>query len=29
MSEYDLQWASQEPQLGTGHAVFQAMPGVD
>lgn len=29
MSEYDLQWAIQEQQLGTGHAVLQAMPGVD
>ena len=25
----DLQWALQEQQLGTGHAVMQAMPGVD
>jgi len=25
----DLQWAMQEQQLGTGHAVKQAMPGVD
>jgi bifunctional UDP-N-acetylglucosamine pyrophosphorylase/glucosamine-1-phosphate N-acetyltransferase len=25
----DLQWAMQEQQLGTGHAVMQAMPGVD
>jgi bifunctional UDP-N-acetylglucosamine pyrophosphorylase/glucosamine-1-phosphate N-acetyltransferase len=23
----DLAWARQEPQLGTGHAVLQAMPG--
>ena len=22
----DLEWARQEPQLGTGHAVLQAMP---
>ena len=25
----DLSWARQEPQLGTGHAVQQAMPHVD
>jgi len=25
-SDRDLQWALQEPQLGTGHAVQQAMP---
>ena len=24
----DLQWALQEPQLGTGHAVLQAMPAL-
>jgi bifunctional UDP-N-acetylglucosamine pyrophosphorylase / glucosamine-1-phosphate N-acetyltransferase len=24
-----LQWALQEQQLGTGHAVMQAMPGID
>jgi len=24
----DLQWAKQEPQLGTGHAVLQALPEV-
>jgi bifunctional UDP-N-acetylglucosamine pyrophosphorylase/glucosamine-1-phosphate N-acetyltransferase len=25
----DLQWARQEPQLGTGHAVLQALPHLD
>ncbi|MRR49892.1 MAG: UDP-N-acetylglucosamine diphosphorylase/glucosamine-1-phosphate N-acetyltransferase [Rhodocyclaceae bacterium] len=25
----DLQWAKQEPQLGTGHAVLQALPHLD
>jgi bifunctional UDP-N-acetylglucosamine pyrophosphorylase/glucosamine-1-phosphate N-acetyltransferase len=25
----NLNWASQEPQLGTGHAVQQALPGLD
>ena len=25
----DLHWAVQEPQLGTGHAVMQAMPAID
>jgi bifunctional UDP-N-acetylglucosamine pyrophosphorylase/glucosamine-1-phosphate N-acetyltransferase len=25
----DLHWAKQEPQLGTGHAVMQALPHVD
>jgi bifunctional UDP-N-acetylglucosamine pyrophosphorylase/glucosamine-1-phosphate N-acetyltransferase len=25
----DLQWARQEPQLGTGHAVLQALPLLD
>tara|TARA_B110000858_G_scaffold89247_1_gene103095 strand:- start:12485 stop:13861 length:1377 start_codon:yes stop_codon:yes gene_type:complete len=25
----DLHWALQEQQLGTGHAVMQAMPGID
>jgi bifunctional UDP-N-acetylglucosamine pyrophosphorylase / glucosamine-1-phosphate N-acetyltransferase len=25
----DLQWAKQEPQLGTGHAVMQAIPHLD
>lgn len=24
----DIQWALQEPQLGTGHAVSQALPGI-
>lgn len=28
-SHADLQWAMQEQQLGTGHAVMQAMPGID
>jgi bifunctional UDP-N-acetylglucosamine pyrophosphorylase/glucosamine-1-phosphate N-acetyltransferase len=25
----DLQWAKQEPQLGTGHAVLQALPALE
>ncbi len=25
---YDITWAAQEQQLGTGHAVLQAMPGI-
>ncbi|RLJ68504.1 bifunctional UDP-N-acetylglucosamine diphosphorylase/glucosamine-1-phosphate N-acetyltransferase GlmU [Sulfurisoma sediminicola] len=25
----DLHWAKQEPQLGTGHAVLQALPHID
>jgi bifunctional N-acetylglucosamine-1-phosphate-uridyltransferase/glucosamine-1-phosphate-acetyltransferase GlmU-like protein len=25
---YDITWAEQDEQLGTGHAVLQAMPGV-
>jgi len=25
----DLQWATQEPQLGTGHAVMQALPHLE
>src|SRR5512137_2679956 len=25
----DLAWAKQEPQLGTGHAVLQALPKID
>lgn len=25
----DLKWAKQEPQLGTGHAVMQALPEID
>ena len=28
LSASDITWALQEPQLGTGHAVLQAMPGV-
>ncbi len=27
-TQADLQWAQQDKQLGTGHAVLQAMPGV-
>ncbi len=27
-AQTDLQWAQQDKQLGTGHAVLQAMPGV-
>lgn len=27
--QQDLEWALQEQQLGTGHAVMQAMPGID
>ncbi|MEY2866682.1 MAG: bifunctional UDP-N-acetylglucosamine diphosphorylase/glucosamine-phosphate N-acetyltransferase, partial [Pseudomonadota bacterium] len=27
-AEADLHWAEQAQQLGTGHAVLQAMPGV-
>jgi len=29
LGNYPLQWAVQEEQLGTGHAVLQAMPSVD
>jgi bifunctional UDP-N-acetylglucosamine pyrophosphorylase/glucosamine-1-phosphate N-acetyltransferase len=29
LSSYDLNWIVQEQQLGTGHAVLQAMPAVD
>ena len=29
MGSEQLQWVVQEQQLGTGHAVLQAMPGVD
>ena len=29
ISQADLNWVLQEQQLGTGHAVEQAMPGVD
>jgi bifunctional UDP-N-acetylglucosamine pyrophosphorylase / glucosamine-1-phosphate N-acetyltransferase len=29
MSQKDLLWAKQEPQLGTGHAVQQAVPQLD
>ena len=25
---FDITWAAQEQQLGTGHAVQQAMPGI-
>jgi bifunctional UDP-N-acetylglucosamine pyrophosphorylase/glucosamine-1-phosphate N-acetyltransferase len=28
LSSYDLNWVEQEQQLGTGHAVLQAMPAV-
>lgn len=28
-SNKDLQWAQQDQQLGTGHAVMQAMPGIN
>ena len=28
-TEKELQWALQEQQLGTGHAVMQAMPNID
>jgi len=27
-ADYDISWASQSEQLGTGHAVQQAMPGI-
>src|SRR6185295_1394248 len=27
-AQYDLQWAHQAEQLGTGHAVMQAMPAI-
>ena len=27
-SDYDITWAAQSEQLGTGHAVQQAMPGI-
>src|SRR5210317_645517 len=27
-ASYDITWAAQEQQLGTGHAVQQAMPGI-
>ena len=26
--DFDITWAAQEQQLGTGHAVLQAMPGI-
>ena len=29
LSAADLRWARQEPQLGTGHAVLQALPELD
>jgi bifunctional UDP-N-acetylglucosamine pyrophosphorylase / glucosamine-1-phosphate N-acetyltransferase len=29
MNQSDLLWAKQEPQLGTGHAVLQAVPQLD
>jgi bifunctional UDP-N-acetylglucosamine pyrophosphorylase / glucosamine-1-phosphate N-acetyltransferase len=29
MANKDLHWAKQEPQLGTGHAVQQAVPQLD
>ena len=29
LSAPDLHWARQEPQLGTGHAVLQAMPALE
>jgi len=28
LSHYDISWVTQEEQLGTGHAVLQAMPAV-
>ncbi len=28
MSEYDIEWVCQREQLGTGHAVEQALPGL-
>lgn len=28
-ADKELQWSLQEEQLGTGHAVMQAMPGID
>ncbi len=28
LKHLDVQWIKQEPQLGTGHAVQQAMPGI-
>ena len=27
--QFDLRWATQQPQLGTGHAVMQALPHLD